>query len=735
MGGGVRVLLRGFVVAGLVFPAGQGLGQIRLPGGITINDPRMPNRTNVPGQRPGQPSRPDPDKVCPTMIAWLQVLRNEYPGVDLAHTMANKVQQMAVPLFADDPFQKQFGVSYPSMSDADRRQFFSTHIPPCQTSREYAQQTVVLQVFNPPFQPGTAGVGPLSPGQLIPALSRLSAARAALQGDERVLQTTQPSADAYDQAVGLAGKRKDELARVWPSEKTQFQAAVKDAVSRSATVAVQAKIQPLLTAPASPEVARQLQEAPRTYATLLQAVPGEQRTTLETQLDQRRSQVLREMLPPQQAKADAFPPTRDGLDQGAEWYAAYRQVFLQAPVLPEADALGKSYVQRREAVLAKLAPQFRHAVETSEDAQAVASMDDEVFRLPEDRDTDVYRQLSAARSARADLLAKRAEQAQRAAEEKAERAALARGEIVASSLKTANLANAAVYRALYTGDFAHAGVQRANVLFEDMFDDYLQQFGTSCKEALPADKVQMSEPECKRELERTVYGRYGVVSQSTECVEWGRRMLDMDADPRAFEAKVALEDVAPRNAFRGFLQVLATSGSDPVSGMMGQASDLLQQEMSLKQDTPRLITENGCNSKALARLQENMKRFASGDDPVHLAGFVPDTTRMTRAQDLNARALADDLIRANAAGWLMNRYTGLDGVQVDGAVDAQGRARHLHATYDQKGVMSTGSVDIAFVDGVPACLYFADDPGNCKAPSPSVVKRFEDGAYRAKGGR
>jgi hypothetical protein len=81
------------------------------------------------------------------------------------------------------------------------------------------------------------------------------------------------------------------------------------------------------------------------------------------------------------------------------------------------------------------------------------------------------------------------------------------------------------------------------------------------------------------------------------------------------------------------------------------------------------------------------------------------------------------------------RYIGLRGVDVGSNLDAEGRPRHVQVSYDQKGITGSGSVDIAFVDGVPSCLYFADDPSNCKAPSPSVVKRYEDGDYRKKSGR
>jgi hypothetical protein len=711
----------------VVLIAAKSYGQLHLPGGITIPDPRQPGQANRPS-RQERPERPDPDRVCPKMIDWIGKLQSEYPGVDLGHVVSSRLQQMAVPLFADDVFQSEFGVSYPKLSDTERRDFFRTHVMPCQSSREYAQQTVVLQAFNTPFQAGTAGMGPLSPGKLTAELTELATARATLQGDEAMLQKAPASAEVYDQATGLVSKRKSELAVIWPSEKASFQAAVKDAVARSAAVAVQAKIQPLLDAPASPEAVRQLHEVPSTFAALFQSMPQEQRNDLVSKLENRRSAMLRELLPPQKVRADSFPATRQGLDDGAEWFLAYQPVFLQPPVLPEALAVAKGYISRREAVLAKMTPQFRQKVETSEDAEAVASMYDEVFRLPDDRQTESFRSLQAARSARAELLNKRAEQARLAAEEKAEKAALMRGELVASSLKVNNLTNAKVFRAIFVGDFAHAGIARADIFFVDMFGGYLEDFGETCKESLPPDKVMMTVKECV-ETQHWVNG-YGMQTSPDTCVRWERHPTGVYADPRAFNAKVSLEDASQRNAMRGCLQVLTTP--DPVGSAMGQTGDMVRAALSLKQDLPQLIAENGCSSKSLARFQENMTRFATGDDPVHAAGFESPTPNATRAQDLDLRALADDLIRANAAGWYLNRYGGLDGAAIDGNLDPQGRPRHVHATYDQKGVTNTGSVDIAFVDGVPSCLYFADDPTNCKAPSPSVVKRYEDGGYRKR---
>ena len=439
--------------------------QIQFPPQIRIG-PRQPSRPPV---APARPGRPDPDQVCPALLGWLQILQREYPAVDLAHTLTGKLQQMAVPLFADEAFQKQFGISYLRLSDADRRDFFRMRVIPCQTSRQYTQPA--LGAFNQAFQPGNSTAGPMSPGQLIPALGRLQAARSTLRADEQSLQAAAASAETYDQVTSLENKRKDELARVWPSEKSRFEAVVKQTVTRSAGAAIDGKIQPLLTAPASPAAVAQLHDAPHTYAALFQAMPTEQREALTEKIDDRRSAILREMLPPQQARAKAFPPTEQGLANGAEWFQSYKAVFFSEPVLPEATTLAKSYLAQREATLAQMAPQFRKKIDVSQDADSVGSMFEDVFRLPDDRQTDTYRQLSAARTARVELLTKRVEQQRQEAEAKLEKAAMLRGEIVASSLKAANLQNASIYKALYIGNFAHAGIDRSSLFYEGMLDE------------------------------------------------------------------------------------------------------------------------------------------------------------------------------------------------------------------------------------------------------------------------
>ncbi len=722
---------RWLVVATVLYVSGfPALAQvIRLPGGITIGDPRAGGRTTLPGNRPG---RPDPNSVCPKTLEWLAVLQKEYPGVDLAHTTGSRVQQMAIPLFSDDSFKKAFGVSYPKLSDSERHEFYTTHIIPCNNQRLFGPQVAALTVFNTPFMPGTVGMGPIAPGQLIPALTRLATARATLRAEEQSLDGNTSSAEAYDRAVALPAERKDDLALVWPGEKAQFEAVVKQTVARSAGVAVEAKIQPLLVAPASPGVAAQLRDAPQTFRTLFAAMPAEQGAQLQARLTERRQAVLRQLLPPQQARASAFPATRQGLDDGADWFREFGSVFLLQPAPSEAEAVAKAYLAHREAALAHMEPQFLQKIESSQDPMVIATLYDDVFRLREDRETLTWQQISTLRTSRAKLLNERAAQAMRAAQEREERAAITRGDIVLSSLKVDGLQNAKFFRTIYAGQGPASGLSRSNFLFAKAFLTYLVTFGQSCQEALPRNRVQMTHRECASEAVYRVtnYGPYGgwYSHTETECERWE----DVNykpaafADPRAWAAQQGAEKFAEVSMVQETLKKVFVNPLSPFS-MMG---DIVISKQTMEQDVPALIQENSCNSKALTRLQENMTRLATDQDPLHLPGYQPDRVHTTQAAALDVTRLAGDLVRADATGWMLNKYQGLNGAEIVGEPDGEGRPRRIHATYGQQGFTNEGSVNITFSDGVPSCLYFADAPTTCKTPDPDVMKRYGFGEYR-----
>jgi hypothetical protein len=148
-----------------------------------------------------------------------------------------------------------------------------------------------------------------------------------------------------------------------------------------------------------------------------------------------------------------------------------------------------------------------------------------------------------------------------------------------------------------------------------------------------------------------------------------------------------------------------------------------------------LIHTNACGSPGLRNFQANLIRFANGDHPIKFAGAVTSGLAGSvpggPAKDADYTRLLDDLVAANARGWMMNRYQ--PGSITDPIVshDPQGRPVRVMARYgyaDSQGTQR-GRVTVTFKDGSPDCMYFSDEPDTCRVPAAGVVSAYEKNAY------
>jgi hypothetical protein len=422
----LAALLIAVAALSFIFVVPQSEGQINLPGGIQIRVPDQRGRQTRPANRSTSdsngsqsplPSAADQEKLCPPLKAWIDVLTAERPGLSVVTSEFEPV----APLFADDVFLKQFGVSYRTMSEDQRKKFFSERSRTCINLRPPMREVQTFYALASAFDSATHP-SPTKSSQVMSAdLDRLDAARSSLAKDESFLQSATPSADIFEQASSLVERRKDELAKVWPSEKRQFQDAVDAALARSAGPTLQARVAGLVSAKPSPELLMQLQAAPQSFRTLFDKAGAEQKTAVETQLADRRMQVIADLLPSERAKADSFPATKEGLDEGAVWLTDFRTLYLTPPSPPAAELIETKYIERRHSILAKMVPRFQQTISTSTDAQAVPTMFDDVFQLPEDRQTAAYRTLAETREKRSHFLDQRNAARQSAAEQASRR--------------------------------------------------------------------------------------------------------------------------------------------------------------------------------------------------------------------------------------------------------------------------------------------------------------------------
>lgn len=288
---------------------------------------------------------------------------------------------------------------------------------------------------------------------------------------------------------------------------------------------------------------------------------------------------------------------------------------------------------------------------------------------------------------------------------------------------------------VYVGDFAQVGFARDSTEFTLLLSSYMNTFSRQCAADLPPNKVEIMTQECARES-WTVNG-YGVEQPgSRHCVSYRTVGTGRYADPEVYNLQQRLDAATARAMVGGVLGGMKPGG-DPVSGMR-RMTDVA---VYARNDMPTLLQANGCSSAGVKRLQANLLRFGQGQEAIVMPGAaaaLADKGAATEGprREQNHQRLLDDLISEQSQAWMMNRYQAGSVRPLSVARDSQGRAREVVAGYSylSMGKMAAGKVRLVFVDGAPQCLYFADLPESCRAPSPRIVSAYRKNQYATEAG-
>jgi hypothetical protein len=285
--------------------------------------------------------------------------------------------------------------------------------------------------------------------------------------------------------------------------------------------------------------------------------------------------------------------------------------------------------------------------------------------------------------------------------------------------------------ALYLGDFAHSRLQRDGHEFDFLFGNYLKAFARRCSASLPANKVEITRPECVRE--QYTVNRYGTRTGPPVCVEYRQVGTGLYADPDLYAAQQKVEVEVGRNMMRDAFRDM--SAKNP----MATGARAVDAATSVGRDMDSLLELNSCTSPGLKRFQDNMLRFALGQAPLHLPGgetlasIAPKKSSDASFKDSNYTRLVDDLVAENAQGWMLNRYVrgSASGVTVSSR-DGQGRPSKIVGSYtfDSANGRRQGSVTVQFSDGRPQCVFFFDFPTTCRTPSRRIITAYESGRYQ-----
>jgi len=273
---------------------------------------------------------------------------------------------------------------------------------------------------------------------------------------------------------------------------------------------------------------------------------------------------------------------------------------------------------------------------------------------------------------------------------------------------------------IFEGNFIDIPFDRDETTFVLLFNAYVTTYAKHCTSSLPADKIELTRPECVKE--RVTTDGYGWEVSRT-CIEWIDVGTGLYAAPKMFNAKVVLENLQAGDAFRNLYKMMKEN--NPI----GTASAVLNNSKAADADMKALLKMNGCKSAGLIRFEENLRLFALGKQPIPLNGKAK---KEVSSKNQNLTKLAEDLVFEHSKTWAMNRYQRGSISSVSQIRDANGKLTEIRTKYVYSGFSgrSNGSVRITFTDGLPECLYFFDFPDACRTANRKIVAQYAGGNYQ-----
>ncbi len=297
---------------------------------------------------------------------------------------------------------------------------------------------------------------------------------------------------------------------------------------------------------------------------------------------------------------------------------------------------------------------------------------------------------------------------------------------IAPKLNTTGLANEKFIQSIFTGDFAAVNFDRDEPGFSLILDAYIDAYWNKCGNSLPADKVEITYQECARWIERTTTGYYGTVV-TKDCLEWQTHHTNVYTTPALYEAKTTVDALQTSDEFRSMFRILKQN--NPI----GITESYVEDAVILKKDMSSFFSLNDCSSAGMKRFEQNLYAFAMNKLPIVLEGSqMPHPNPDVLLKDQVFNKLIDDLIKEQSKTWVMNQYVP-NSVTRENVVSKDNEGRPASVTANYRFMLGRqdmeGSVTVTFLEGLPNCLYFSDNPVICRTANRKIVLNYAMGKY------
>lgn len=304
------------------------------------------------------------------------------------------------------------------------------------------------------------------------------------------------------------------------------------------------------------------------------------------------------------------------------------------------------------------------------------------------------------------------------------------------SLKTDGLESEEILLKLFVGNFSEIGFQSDGMRNTIVFMSYVQAYSRNCGDYLPEGSKMLTKQVCAEwSITRNMMGH----EISSTCMKYRTENTGTKIAPEMHQAMLQLEGDAINDLFRKTTEGMGDM--DKSMGNLMDSFDMVAFQNEVRRDLNYLVQRHSCTSPVMMHFQENLRRYAIGQQPNRItydeslfAGPPPPSD----SENQNYERLVEDLVQEESRSWKMNKYVrgSISDVTVLSAGE-NGHPSRMEANYQFKGGFGgkeyRGSVTVAFDAGIPNCLYFFDFPDRCREPNERIVLAYSGGRYNQDG--
>lgn len=293
------------------------------------------------------------------------------------------------------------------------------------------------------------------------------------------------------------------------------------------------------------------------------------------------------------------------------------------------------------------------------------------------------------------------------------------------SINTTGLKHGDLIRNFFEGNFDDIEFTRDDLVFSGMYYKYLEAYSRNCGDYLPTNKIELIEQKCVRE--QVTENGFGV-ELSRVCIEYVDVPTGIYASPSVYDTYKDLSGI------KNYTAISTAFGALLNPNKLGNMTNDAMRTRELGSDLVQLLKQNGCNSKAVKRFEDNLIAFAHNELPITFgkhSGVKLSSGGVDYSRKQDFVELLDDLLYADSKSWLFQYAPGYVVIKDIQRMEGRNIPTRIEASYrfESTSGYNWDVVELTFKNGIPDCLRFPKFGNQCKTANRQVIAKLKQGNY------